>query len=419
MRMIVNLFYDCMRTFKIAYGLLVLILFAEGKGWSQIAIRADMIYTVTKGIISHGIILIRDKKIEKVGTNISIPSGYTVYEAKAVTPGLIDARSQVGISGPLNIAADQDQIEKSSPIQPDLRAIDAYNPEDKLVEYLRSNGVTTIHTGHGIGALVSGQTIVVKTKPGLIDQVLLQPLTMIAMTVGSSVGAYYTSPGTKPKQIAMLREELVKAQDYMKKKNAADTSKRPSPDLNKEVLVRLLHGEIKGMIDANTTVDILSAIRLAKEFGFKLVLEGVAEGYRVIDDIKASGAEVIVHPTMARAGGETANLTMENAAILTKAGIPVSIESGCEGYVPKTRVILFEAAVAVGRGGLPFDAALQSITMNPAKLLGLDKRIGSIEVGKDADLVLYSGDPFEYTTKVCRVIIDGQLVSDNCSPVTP
>ncbi|MFI5155302.1 MAG: amidohydrolase family protein [Chitinophagales bacterium] len=404
---------------KIAYWLLLLVLLQQERAWSQIAIKADTIYTVTRGIISHGVILIKNKSIENIGTDITIPSGYTVYEARVVTPGLIDARSQVGISGPLNITSDQDQIEKSSPLQPDLRAIDAYNPEDKLVEYLRANGVTTIHTGHGVGALVSGQTIVVKTKPGLIDQVLLQPLTMIAMTLGPAVGAYFASPGTRSKEIAMLREELVKAQDYMKKKNSTDTSKRPAPDLNKEVLIKLLHGEIKGMITANTSVDILSAIRLAKEFGFKLVLEGVAEGYRVIDDIKASGAEVIVHPTMGRAGGETANLTMENAAILTKAGISVSIESGCEGYVPKTRVILFEAAVAVGRGGLPFDAALQSITMNPAKLLGLDKRLGSIEKGKDADLVLYSGDPFEYTTKVCRVIIDGQLVSDNCSPVRP
>jgi imidazolonepropionase-like amidohydrolase len=180
------------------------------------------------------------------------------------------------------------------------------------------------------------------------------------------------------------------------------------------MLSKLLRKEIRGLISGNRAVDILAAIRLSKEFGFKLVLEGVVEGYRVVNEIKASGAEVIVHATMIGPDGENANVTMENAAILTKAGIPVSIESGYEAYVPKTRVILFEAAVATGRGGLSFDDALRAITIQPAKLLGLDQRIGSIEKGKDADLVLYNGDPFEYLTRVCKVIIDGQLVSDNC-----
>jgi imidazolonepropionase-like amidohydrolase len=156
----------------------------------------------------------------------------------------------------------------------------------------------------------------------------------------------------------------------------------------------------------------MSAIRLAKEFNLRLVIEGAAEAYRLIDEIKAANAEVIVHPTMGRAGGETLNMTMENAAILTKAGIPVSIESGFEGYVPKTRVILFEAAVAMVNG-LPYEEALKTITINPARLLGLEKRIGSIEKGKDADLVLFNGDPFEYLTKPCVVIIDGKVETDN------
>src|SRR5580658_4186013 len=142
---------------------------------AQIAIKADKIYTVAGDPISKGVLLIRDGKIEKVGNaeSVKIPTGYTVYEAKVITPGLVDPRSEVGLSGDLNIPTDQDQLEKSNPIQPDLRAIDAYNPDDTLVGYLRINGVTTIHTGHGIGALVSGQTMVAKTKPGLIDAVTL------------------------------------------------------------------------------------------------------------------------------------------------------------------------------------------------------------------------------------------------------
>ncbi len=181
-----------------------------------------------------------------------------------------------------------------------------------------------------------------------------------------------------------------------------------------EMLGKMLKGEIKALIYANKAVEIISAIRLAKEFDLKLVIEGAAEAYRLIDEIKHSKAEVIVHASMARPFGDMENMTLENAAILTKAGIPVSIESGFEGYVPKTRVVLYEAAVAAANE-MPYEEALKAITINPARLLGLEKRIGSIEKGKDADLVLYDGDPFEYTTHVCRVIIDGQLVADNCS----
>jgi len=383
---------------------------------AQIAIKADKIYTVAGDPISNGIVLIRNGKIEKVGSaeSTKIPSGYIVYEAKVVTPGLVDARSVVGLSGALNIPTDQDQLEKSSPIQPELRAIDAYNPDDTLVGYLRVSGVTTIHTGHGTGALVSGQTMVVKTKPGLIDAVTLIPTEMLAMSLGNSVESNFTSPGTEAKEIAMLRTELLKAQTYQKKMDTTkDVSKQPSRDLSLEMLGKLLHGEVKALINANKATEIISAIRLAKEFNLKLVIEGAAEAYRVINEIKKSGAEVIVHATMARPYDEMANMTMENAAILTKAGITVSIESGYEGYVPKTRVILFEAATAAANE-MPYQEALKAITINPAKLLGLDKRIGSIEKGKDADIVLYDGDPFEYTTHVCKVIIDGQLVADNC-----
>jgi imidazolonepropionase-like amidohydrolase len=355
--------------------------------------------------IVNGVILVKDGKIEAVGTSITIPANYQVYTSRVVTPGLIDVRSTVGFSGAMNTPADQNQLEKSSPIQPDLRAIDAYDPEDKLVDYLKQNGITTLHTGHGLGALVSGQTMIVKTRKGLTDQVTVKPLSMLAMTIGPGVSGNYSSPGTKAKQIAMLRTELLKTQAAMK--TASKDSTKPL-DIRQQIIEKLLKGEIKGLISANTAVDIMSAIRLSKEFNFKLVIEGAAEAYRLIDEIKAAKAEVIVHATMARMGAETLHMTMENASILSKAGIPVSIESGFEGYVPKTRVVLFEAAIAM-TNGLPYEDALRSITMNPAKLLGIDKQVGSLEKGKDADLVLFNGDPFEYTTKVCMVIINGRV----------
>lgn len=380
---------------------------------AQIAIKAEIIYTVSGSSIRNGVVLVKNGKIENIGAGLAIPPGYKTYETKILTPGLVDPRSVIGISGALNIPTDQDQLEKSGPVQPELRAIDAYNPEETLVKVIRDYGVTTIHTGHGIGALVSGQTMIAKTKDGTVETVTIQPLSMLAMTIGPSVSGNFTSPGTKAKQIAMIRTELFKAQAHLKKQSDKDSSKRPAADLKMDMLVKLLKGEIKALITANSSVDIMSAIRLAKEFNLKLVLNGAAEAYRLIPEIKNANAEIILHATMARNGGDMVNMTMESAAILTKAGIPVSIETGFEGYVPKTRILLFEAAQAMVFG-LSFDEALKCITLNPARLLGIADRVGSLEIGKDADMVLFNGDPFEYLSKVCGVMIDGVMVKESC-----
>jgi len=380
---------------------------------AQIAIKADLLYTVSGSPIREGVVLVKNGKIENVGASLSIPAGYQIIETKVCTPGLVDARSLVGISGSLNIPTDQDQLDKTSPIQPDLRAIDAYNPYEMLVKVIRDYGVTTIHTGHGVGALVSGQTMIAKTNTGTVEQVTIKPLSMLAMTIGSSVSGNFSSPGTKAKQIAMIRTELLKAQQYQKKQADKDSTKRGPKDLKMDVLSMLLSGDIKALITVNSSTDIMSAIRLAKEFYLRLVINGGAEAYRLIPEIKAAKAEIILHATMARNGGDMVNMTRESAAILTAAGIPVSIESGYEAYVPKTRVISFEAGQAMVHG-LSFDDALKSITLHPARLLGIDGRVGSIDIGKDADLVLYNGDPFEYLTKVCGVMIDGVMVKEGC-----
>ena len=400
---------------KIKYYIAILQVFTCFSLSAQIAIKADLVYTVSSAPIRDGVVLIKGGKIQTVGSasSVKIPSDYKLITAKVVTPGLIDARTVIGMSGYLNIPADQDQIEKSSPIQPELRAIDAYNPDERLVRAARELGVTTMQTGHGIGALVSGQTMIVKTKKGTAESVAIKPLSMLAMTLGPSVSGYYSSPGTKAKQVSMIRAELIKAGDYSKKMSDKDTTKRPAFDMKMDVLSKMLKGEIKALITANTSVDIMNAIRLSREFGFKLVLDGAAEAYLLIDEIKKAKAEIILHPVMARNEGDMLNMNRESAMILTKAGIPVSIESGYEGYVPKTRIILYEAAMAVAYG-LPYEESLKAVTMNPATLLGIDKQVGSLEKGKDADVVLYDGDPFEYTSHVCHVIIDGEVVYEGC-----
>jgi imidazolonepropionase-like amidohydrolase len=379
---------------------------------AQVAVRGETVHTMAGAPITDGVILIRDGKIERVGpaSQVKIPEGYQVLNAKVVTPGLIDAHTVVGLSGYMNQPQEQDQLEGSSASQPELRAVDAYNAQERLVEWLRGFGVTTLHTGHGPGALISGQTMIVKTTGDDSPASLVSPEAMIAVTLGADgFGRAGKSPGTRAKAIAMLRADLQRAAEY-EVKSGGPADKRPPRDLRLEALARVIRKEVPLLITVQRSHDILTALRLAKEFNIRIVLDGASEAYLVIDQIKAANVPVIIHPTMARNGGEAENLSLETASVLRKAGILVALQSGYEAYVPKTRVVLFEAGVAAANG-LSFAEALGTITIDAAKLLGIANRVGSLEAGKDADIALYDGDPFEYSTHAVGVVIDGRVVS--------
>jgi imidazolonepropionase-like amidohydrolase len=369
-----------------------------------IAVRGETVYTMTGAPISDGVVVITNGKIERVGPAAAtpIPAGVRVLRAKVVTPGLVDAHATAGLSGALNQVHDQDQVERSAPVQPELRAIDAYNAKDPLIGWLRSFGVTTLHTGHGPGALISGQTMVVKTTGGSVEADTLRPAAMVAASLGElGRGEAGKAPGSRAKMIAMLRAEFLKAREY----------KPGARDLHLEALGQVLKGELPLLVTVNRANDILSAIRLGKEFGLKIVLDGAAEAPVVLAEIKASGYPVFVHPSMARPTGDAEALSLETASKLREAGIPVAIQSGFEGYVPKTRVILFEAGLAAANG-LTVEQALAAITIDAARLIGVAARVGSLAVGKDGDVAMYDGDPFEYTTHCTGVVIDGRVVSE-------
>jgi imidazolonepropionase-like amidohydrolase len=381
---------------------------------AQLVVRGETVYTMAGAPIKDGVVVIRDGKIADVGESrdVRVPDGARVISAKVVTPGLIDAHSVVGLSGIYNHPHDQDQLERSEPMQPELRAIDAYNPHEPLVEWVRSFGVTTLHTGHAAGELISGQTCVVKTTGNTVNEAVIAEVATVAATLSpiAEKSEKGKSPGTRGKMMAMLRQQFIKAQEYVRKRESAEDEKKPARDLALEVLVRVLNKEIPLMITTYRAQDIASALRLAAEFDIKIILDGAAESYLMLDEIKAAGVPVIVHATMQRAVGDAKNLSFEAAAKLRDAGIPIAIQSGYEDYVPKTRVVLFEAGLAASNK-LGFDDALAAITIGPAKILGIDKRVGSLEVGKDADIALYDGDPFEYTTHCIGVIVNGQVVS--------
>ncbi len=403
-------------------------------GGQPLVVKAKRVLTATGASIENGTIVCFDGKITAVGKTgeVAIPANAKILTSEVAMPGLIDVRTCAGLSGIFNVEHDSDHIERSSPLQPELRAIDAYNPREELVEYIRSFGVTTIHTGHAPGELMSGQTLIAKTIGNTIEESLMVDGRAIAATLAeASSKSGKASPGTRGKQMAMLRSLFIETQELQAKRKAkanpkpeASDSKEPDSkesdkkkddepiarNLRLESIEEVLSGKKALLITADRAQDIASAIRLAEEFKIKIWLDSAADSHLMIDQIKAAGLSVLLHPSMSRASGEKENQSFQSAAKLKAAGIPFAIQGGFEAYVPKARVVLFEAAIAAAHG-LEYQAAIEAITISPARILGIQDRVGSIEVGKDADIALYDGDPLEYTTHCIGVVINGNVVS--------
>lgn len=391
---------------------LMAVALAASAASAQLAVKAARLHTMgPAGTIENGVVVVgKDGKIAAVGpaATTAIPEGYKLIEAAVVTPGLIDARCTVGVSGLYNTRHDSDQLERSNPIQPEMRAIDAYNPKDKLVEFVRSFGVTALHTGHAPGELVSGQTFLVKTDGPTADAAMVLPVAAISATIGpGATKGGDKSPGTRAKSIAMLRAELIRAQEYDQKVNTAPPDKRPDRNLRLETLARAIRGEVPLLVTAHRGHDIDAALRLQDEFKFNMILDGASEVLPRAERLVKLNVPVIIHPSMMRFVGEAENASFETAAKLRAAGVRVALQGGYESYVPKARVVLFEAGLCAANG-MTFEQALATITIDAARILGADDRLGSIEVGKDGDIAAYDGDPFEYTTHCTATIVSGR-----------
>ena len=387
-------------------------------GGGTLAVRGALLHTGSGAPIADGGVLVENGRITQVGpfASLKVPAGVRVLEAAVVTPGLIDAHATAGLTGLLNVPHDQDMLDRSAAVQPELRALDAYNPQDELVAYLRSLGVTTLHTGFAPGPPSSGQTMIVKTWGVTADAVALVPAAAVAVTLSppKGFGGAEELFTTRAKTLAVLRQDLIKAGEYRDKLAAAARDRKltaPDRDLQLETFVRVLDGELALMVTAQRVRDIAGALRLQREFGLRLWLDGAAEAHQLLPELKAAGVPVLLHPTMARPSGELENAAYSTAGLLQQAGVPFAFTSGYESYVPKVRVVLFEGAVAAGHG-LDRNAALAALTGGAARLLGIADRVGTLEKGKDGDLALYDGDPFEYTTHCVGTIIAGQVVSD-------
>ena len=218
------------------------------------------------------------------------------------------------------------------------------------------------------------------------------------------------APTTRMGTALLIRKALQAAVMYAEKQESDDEDEPPARDLKKEALALAIRGEIFSVFTCHRSDDIMTALRIAREFGLRLILDGATEAYLLREEIRDAGVPVLVAPTMQRTSSiEKLNGTFENAAFLQKAGIPIAIQSGISGYVPRTRVIPFEAGIAMAYG-LSEIEALAAITIGPARILGIDDRVGSLETGKDADIVLHDGPPLEYLTHVTHVFVNGAVV---------
>ncbi len=383
---------------------------------TEFIVLAGRLHTVAKPTIVDGAVHVKDGKIVFAGprVDLQIPPGVPVLTAANVTPGLIDAATIVPLSGEYNIPADQDADEASDPNQADARVLDAFNPSEPLLRYLLEQGITVVHSIPGRANVIGGLSGVFRTHGRTADAMTVRFPQALVINLGEAPKTTYKErlPQTRMGTAALIRQAFADAVNAKKKAEAAKEKDAPADrSLKRESFSLALDKKVQTLFAAQQADDILTGLRLSQEFGLDSAIALAAEGFLIREQLVAAKVPIFLHPTMQRSGGslETYHSHLSNASALSDANILLAITSGAEGYVPKTRVARFEAAIAAVHG-LGFEKALSSISLDAAKVLRIDDRYGSIEPGKVADLVLFDGDPFEYATHTTHVAVDGRLV---------
>ncbi len=364
-----------------------------------------------------GDVLVEDAKISAIGESIKKGKGTEVIDltGKYLLPGFIDAHSHIGLSEEgVNGPVGTDVNETTDPVTADVKAIDGFNPQDPAIDRALAGGVTTVMIVPGSANPVGGQGAIIKFKSRLVDEMIVKEPSGLKMAFGENPKRVYgeqkKTPSTRLGVAAVVRSYFTKVQDYMKKKEIAQRDGKPftERDLKLEAGEKVLKGEIPARIHAHRYDDILTASRIADEFGFKFVIEHGTEGYKIADFLKAKGIPVVVGPLMTfRTKRELKDMTMESINILVEKGVLISLM--CDHPVVPLEYASIQAAATL-RYAVEETDALKMLTINPAKILGVEDRIGSIERGKDADIVVWSGNPFDARSKVESVYIEGRKI---------
>ena len=372
---------------------------------------------VDKPPIENGAIVVQDGKIKAVGAspNVAIPGDATVFDAKGkwIMPGLICTHSHIGGMG----AADG-----SSPIQPGVRILDSINVRDSGFRRALAGGLTTLNIMPGSGHLISGQTVYCKLRyyessPRVVDEILIRdkdglPIGGLKMANGTNSQGDSPFPGTRGKSAYLVREQYIKAREYQAKvvKANGDSTKLPPRDLHLESLVEAMNGKRIVHHHTHRHDDIMTVIRLSQEFGFQTVLHHVSEGWKVAKEIAEAKlpCSIIV---LDSPGGkvEAKDMTFSNGRVLDEAGVKVAFHT--DDWITDSRLFMRSAALAV-RAGMNRNKAIAGLTLAGAEMLGLSDRIGSLTVGKDADIAILNGDPLSVFSRVQETWVEGRKAFD-------
>lgn len=367
------------------------------------------------GVIDCGYVIIDGGKITEIGKDTGDGSGGWLF------PGLIDAHTHLGIIGDSLAFEGDDVNEASDSVTPHLRGLDAINPLDRCFSEARENGITCVASGPGSANPIGGQICAFKTIGVRIDSMVVSAPAAMKFAMGENPKSVYhvknQTPETRMAIAALIRENLFKAKKYSEamikaqtppEKEDDDENEEPEFDMKMEALLPLVRGETLAHFHAHRADDIFTAIRISKEFGLRYTLVHCTEGYLVADELKKEGVTAIVGPNLCdRSKPELTALSFVNPARLSEAGITVAITT--DHPVIPLQYLTLCASLAV-KAGMDTDAAFRAITINPARILGIDNRVGSIKTGKDADMVLFDGNPLEIMTRVKQVFIDGKTI---------
>jgi imidazolonepropionase-like amidohydrolase len=395
---------------------------SEGTVHHDVVIKNAIVMTVTHGNIANGSIYIKDGKIAAVGETVNAPASATVIDAggKYLTPGIIDSHS--------HIALDDDVNEATSPITPHMMMKDAFNYQDKAIYRALAGGVTTSLLLHGSANMIGGQAVVIKHKYGATRDEMLFPNAprSIKFASGENPKRVYGSrdqlPSTRMGNFAVQRQALVEAQDYMREwdsynekvKRGDKDASPPKRDLKLEALADVLRGKIMVQIHIYRSDEMLTEIAMAKEFGYKIrAFHHALEAYKVADQLAENNIAIATFADWWGYKQEAWDAIPWNATMSMRKGVRVAIKSDSEDY---TRRLNQEAAKAMRYGSATEEEALKMITLNPAWIVGLDDRVGSIDVGKDADLVIWNGYPLSSYGVPEKVLIDGDVYFDRSLP---
>lgn len=382
----------------------------------MIFIKNGTINTITNGIIV-GNILIDNKKIIEIGSDIVAPLDAEIIDAtgKLVFPGFIDAHTHLGLWEDGMGFEGADGNEETDPITPQLNPIDGMNPMDRTFEEARNGGITSVCTTPGSANVMGGQCIAIKTFGRRIDNMVIKNPVASKIAFGENPKSCYgrdeKTPQTRMAIAALLREHLKKAEEYLEEIELYEEHEdhdKPEYDMKMESLIPVLRGDIPFKVHAHRADDMFTAMRIAKEFDIKITLDHCTEGHLIVEELVEENYPVVVGPSLSeRSKIELRNLTFDTAGILSNAGVDVSLMT--DHPVIPVQYLPICAGIAV-KHGMTTEKALEAITINPARTLGIEDRVGSIEVGKDADIVIWDNNPIEIQSNVLFTIIDGKIV---------